>query len=106
MSFGSDPLAAILSIIHALAQVKAYIKGKREPTPPPDAPDAEETPEAEQHEAVKGKVVVIGAGPAGLAAALQLKVRRVSTLPEPWHLATVVVAGSLFVSGSSYCRVS
>jgi len=53
--------------------VKAYINGKREPTPPPEAPEAKPSAEEGKPDAVKGKVLVIGAGPAGLAAALQLK---------------------------------
>ena len=53
--------------------MKAYINGKREPTPPPEAPEAKPPTEEGKQDAVKGKVLVIGAGPAGLAAALQLK---------------------------------
>ena len=60
----------------ACTQVKAYINGKREPSPPPAAPEATPAPEAAELEVVKGKVLVIGAGPAGLAAALQLKASR------------------------------
>ena len=52
-------------------QVKAFINGKREPSPPPEPRPRK----AVTQQTPLAKVIVIGAGPAGLAAAALLQVR-------------------------------